>query len=303
MDKKLSDLHLDTENNKLSDLHLDTENNKLSDLRLDTKNKKLSTLRLDVGYKKGQPVVSRVSFDLHPGEVIAIIGGNGAGKSTVLKTITRQIQKLSGDISICEISESDLTEEAMAKKVSMVTTERIHPELMSCYDVVATGRYPYTGRLGILDQKDKEAIGDALQLVGATEIADVEFSKISDGQRQRVMLARAICQDTDVLILDEPTSFLDISFKLDILSVIKRLVGEKKKAVVMTIHELEFVPAMADVVIGIFDHKVYKIGTPKEILRGEDLETMYGMEKGSGRIMEEGLWQYARSLERLICQK
>ena len=265
--------------------------------------KKLSTIALDVGYKKGQPVVSQVSFALEPGEIIAIIGGNGAGKSTVLKTITGQLEKLSGDICICDLKDTQLSEEAMAKKVSMVTTERIHPELMSCYDVVATGRYPYTGRLGILGKEDKKAIWDAIELVGATEIAEVDFSKVSDGQRQRVMLARAICQDTDIMILDEPTSFLDVQFKLDILSIIKRLVKQNKKAVVMSIHELEFVPAMADQVIGVFNHKVYKIGTPQEILRGEDLEIMYGMKKGSGKMMEEGLWQYAQSLERLICQK
>ena len=265
--------------------------------------KKLRTLALDVGYQKGRPVVNRVSMDLYPGEIIAIIGGNGAGKSTVLKTITGQLEKLSGDIRICNRREEELTEEALAKMVSMVTTERIHPELMSCYEVAAMGRYPYTGRLGIMGDTDKRAVADALRMVGAADIATEDFSKVSDGQRQRVMLARAICQDTDILILDEPTSFLDVQFKLDILSVIKKLAKEQKKAVIMSIHELEFVPAMADKVIGIFDRQVYKIGTPREILKGENLEVMYGMKKGTGSIMEEGLWQYAHSLERLICQK
>lgn len=263
----------------------------------------LSTLALDVGYAKGKPVVNKVSFDVKKGEIIALIGGNGAGKSTILKTITRQLEKLSGEISICSMKDMELDEESMAKRVSMVTTERIHPELMSCYEVVATGRYPYTGRLGILGEEDERAIEEAIQMVGAKEISGEDFSKVSDGQRQRIMLARAICQDTDLLILDEPTSFLDVQYKLDILSVIRKLVKEKEKAVVMSIHELEFVPAMADLVIGIYNNAVYQVGTSKEILTGENLEVMYGMENGSGNVMAEGLWNYANSLERLICQK
>lgn len=265
--------------------------------------KKLSTIALEVGYKKGQPVVKQVSFDVKAGEIIAVVGANGAGKSTILKTITRQLNKLDGAIRICDMDDSEINEEAMAKKVSMVTTERIHPELMTCYDVVATGRYPYTGRLGILSDDDREAIAYAIDLVGAGTIVNEDFSKVSDGQRQRVMLARAICQDTDIMILDEPTSFLDIQFKLDILSIIRRLAKEQNKAVVMSIHELEFVPAVADIVIGIYDNSVYKIGSPKEILTGENLEVMYHMAAGEGKIMADGLWQYANALERLICQK
>ncbi len=105
------------------------------------------------------------------------------------------------------------------------------------------------------------------------------------------------------MILDEPTSFLDIQFKLDILTIIRKLAHEQNKAVVMSIHELEFVPAVADTVIGIYDNSVYKIGSPKDILTGEDLEVMYHMASGEGKIMAEGLWQYAQALERLICQK
>ena len=265
--------------------------------------KKLSTIALEVGYKKGKPVVKQVSFDVNAGEIIAIVGANGAGKSTILKTITRQLNKLDGDIRICDMDESDFSEEAMAKKVSMVTTERIHPELMTCYDVVATGRYPYTGRLGILSDKDREAIAYAIDLVGAKAITGEDFSKVSDGQRQRIMLARAICQDTDIMILDEPISFLDVQFKLDILSIIRKLAKEQNKAVVMSIHELEFVPAVADTVIGIYDNCVYKIGTPEDILTGENLQVMYSMASGEGKIMADGLWQYAKALERLICQK
>lgn len=255
----------------------------------------ISTVNLDVGYGKST-VVSDVNFEVAAGEIVAIIGANGAGKSTVLKTIVRQLKKLDGQIRICELDESILSEDEISKKISMVLTERIRPELMTCFDVVATGRYPYTGRLGILSEEDKLAVKSAIEIVGAEAVSDKDFSKVSDGQRQRVMLARAICQDTDIMILDEPTSFLDIQYKLDILSVIRRLAKEKGKAVIMTIHELEFVPAIADKVIAVADGKVYKSGTPSEIFTGENLETLYKMKSGAGNQIVKGLLTYSASL-------
>ena len=131
------------------------------------------------------------------------------------------------------------------------------------------------------------------------------------------MLARAICQDTDVLILDEPTSFLDVQFKLDILSIIKRLAKEKNKSVIMSIHELEYVPAVADVVVAIASNKVYKIGSPEDVLTGDNLEVTkcickkVGIETlipstlslNTGMILSEGLWEYAKAIEKMLCQK
>ena len=260
---------------------------------------KIRTINLQVGYGKN-PVLKDVSFDLQAGQIICLIGANGAGKSTVLKTITRQLKKLNGNVYMDGEDEAKLTETDVAKKLSMVMTERIHPELMTCFDVVATGRYPYTGTMGILSAEDKKIAFDALKMVGAEKIAEKEFAKISDGQRQRIMLARAICQDTDIMILDEPTSFLDLQFKLDILKVIKSLAKDKNVAVLMSIHELEFVPAIADLVIGIAGDKVYKIGTPKEILTGENIGKMYRMDEAESQILLDGMWDYAKAITRMI---
>lgn len=260
---------------------------------------KIKASGLQVGY--GLNVVLKdVSFDLNRGEIVCLIGANGAGKSTVLKTITRQLKKLSGKVYLNGEDESSLTEADVAKKLSMVMTERIHPELMTCFDVVATGRYPYTNSMGILSKEDVQVVNEALQMVNAEKIATKEFSKISDGQRQRIMLARAICQDTDIMILDEPTSFLDLQFKLDILKVIKRLAKEKNVAVLMSIHELEFVPAIADRVIGIDGDEVFKIGTPQEILTGENIAKMYKMDEGQSSLLLDGLWDYAGAITRTI---
>ena len=256
---------------------------------------------LTVGYKS--PVIEQATFTVEQGDIVALIGPNGAGKSTVLKTIVRQIEKLEGKIYVLGDEEETLSEEALARKLSMVSTEPVRPELMSAYEVVATGRYPYTGRLGILSQKDKDKVEEAIGLVGAENVADKDFMKISDGQKQRVMLARAICQEPEVLILDEPTSFLDIQFKIDILSVIKRLAKDRNIAVLMSIHELEFVPAVADYVVAVDGGKVAKIGKPEDVITGPQIEAIYHMKKGTGAPLVESLWQYAKGLESILNSK
>ena len=135
-------------------------------------------------------------------DITAIVGPNGSGKSTILKTITKQLKTIGGSVFLGKESMRELTDSEISRHLSMVMTERIHTELLSGRDVVATGRYPYTGRLGILSQQDWKKVDEAIALVHAGEVQQQDFRRISDGQRQRLMLARAICQDTQVLILE-----------------------------------------------------------------------------------------------------
>lgn len=121
--------------------------------------------------------------------------------------------------------------------MAVVLTDRIKTELMTCHDIVATGRYPYTGRLGILTQEDERLVEEAMQAVHAQELGNRDFNAISDGQKQRVLLARAICQDPDVIVLDEPTSFLDVKYKLELLSILERMARQKKITVIMSLHK------------------------------------------------------------------
>ena len=206
--------------------------------------KKESGIRLEdvaAGYGR-KALLNHISLHVSPGNVLTLIGPNGAGKSTILKTVTRQLAELGGTIFLEGTAMSRMREEEVARTLAMVMTERLHPEFMTCREVVATGRYPYTGRLGILSAEDWKLVDDAMQLVHAGDTADRNFSQISDGQRQRVMLARAICQEPRILILDEPTSYLDMRYKIDILSSIRRLAAERNMAVVMSLHELDFDP-------------------------------------------------------------
>ena len=238
--------------------------------------KLIETENLSVGYEN-KLLISKINFCVNSGEIVTLIGPNGSGKSTVLKTIAKQIKSKGGRISILGKEISLLRESDIAKKISLVMTERIRPELMTCRDVVATGRFPYTGRLGLLGENDWKIVDDAIKLVHAEEIAGCNFLETSDGQRQRIMLARAICQDTPVIILDEPTSFLDMFYKIDIIRTIWKLARTQKKSIVMSLHELDLVRAVSDKIICVDGNSVCKIGSVSDVFCGGFIQKLYGL--------------------------
>ena len=236
----------------------------------------LRTNALAVGYGN-KVVLSGVDIQVEPGKVVCLIGPNGSGKSTILKTITKQLKKKDGKILLLDKDMDSMKADEIAVHMSMVMTNRIDPELMTCREVVETGRYPYTGRLGVLTNKDKDVVANALAFVKAENEADRLFSQISDGQRQRIMLARAICQEPDVLVLDEPTSFLDIGFKLELLRGIIKLAREKNIAIIMSLHEIELASKIADTIVALNGDKVVKAGTPEEIFKDSFVQNLYGI--------------------------
>ena len=237
----------------------------------------LETSNLAAGY--GQALISEINLKAEPGKILVLIGPNGSGKSTVLKTLTRQLKILGGSVSLLGKDMARMKESEVAGCISMVMTERIHPESMTCREVAATGRYPHTGRLGILSDEDWRAVDDALKMVHAEEFAAKDFAKVSDGQRQLIMLARAICQNTAVIILDEPTSYLDMYYKLELLKIIRCLAHEKQKAVIMSLHELDLVKMIADVVVCLDGTKIVRTGAPDEIFTGSFIQKLYGIKE------------------------
>lgn len=244
----------------------------------EAKNEELiATEELSVGYGR-QVVISGINISVAPGQILTLIGPNGSGKSTILKTLTTELKKIAGTIAIANKDLGTMKESDIAKKLSMVTTERIKPELMTCRDVIATGRYPYTGRLGILSKEDWDKVDEAIAFLQAEEVADQEFHKISDGQRQRVMIARAFCQDTDIIVLDEPTSFLDMRYKLDLMKKIHMLAKEKNKAIIMSLHELDLAAQISDTIACVDGERVSKVGKPEEIFTGDFIQKLYGVE-------------------------
>ena len=240
----------------------------------------LHTADLAVGYNK-KALIQDIEISVRPGQIVTLIGPNGAGKSTILKSITRQLDPIAGTVNIRDTSIRHIPERKFAQTVSVMMTGWTDPEWMLCEEVVESGRFPYTGRLGLLSAHDREKVQEAMELVHVTELAQRNFTQISDGQRQRVMLARAICQEPDILILDEPTSFLDIRHKLELLSLLKDLVRQKQLAVIMSLHEIDLAQKISDYVLCIKGDHIDRCGTPEEVFTSAYIHELYGVHQGS----------------------
>lgn len=238
------------------------------------------TRQMSVGYGK-EPLIRDIEIGLDKGEILTLIGPNGAGKSTVLKSIAGQLKLLGGAVYLDKKEMAGMSGAELSKEMSVVFTERMKTELMTCEDVAATGRYPYTGRFGILSKEDKALVEEAMELVHVTEIRDRDFTKISDGQRQRVMLARAICQEPDILILDEPTSFLDVKYKLEFLSLLQKLKRKKGLTVIMSLHELELAERISDRILCLKGEYVERFGRPEDIFAQGYIGSLFGIETGA----------------------
>lgn len=233
--------------------------------------------KLSVGYD-GQALVRDISIGIEPGEIVSLIGPNGSGKSTILKSIVRQLSIVAGTVLLSGEDLSKMREQDTARQMAVVLTDRIKAELMTCYDIVATGRYPYTGRFGKLTSEDEEKVEEAIRLVHAEEIGPRSFQAISDGQKQRILLARAIAQDPQIIVLDEPTSYLDMRYKLELLTILKRLSREKKVTIVMSLHEIDLAQRVSDKILCVRENHAFSYGTPEEIFRGDLLKELYGLD-------------------------
>ena len=238
------------------------------------------TEKMSVGYQ-GKPLIQNIEIRLNKGEILTLIGPNGAGKSTILKSIAKQLKLLDGVVYLNQKDLARMSGRSLSQQMAVVFTEKMKTELMTCEDVVATGRYPYTGHLGIVSKEDEPLIEQAMEFVHVTEIKDRDFTKISDGQRQRVMLARAICQEPEIIILDEPTSFLDVKHKLEFVSVLQDLRAQKGLTVIMSIHELELAQKVSDRILCVNGEYVERFGRPEEIFQAGYIKSLFGIETGS----------------------
>ena len=233
--------------------------------------------RLSVGYAH-KAVVSEMDFSIMSGEIVALIGENGSGKSTLLKTLIKDLPPVSGKVFIEGRETGKLSANDIAKAMAIVMTRSVKPDYFTCYDMVASGRYPYTDRLGRLKSEDKKAVEEAMRLTGTESLSEKYVTDISDGQRQLIMLARAIAQDPQILILDEPTSFLDIRHKLLFSKAVKALVSDRHLAVLMSIHELDLVREMSDRIIALKDGRIDSQGSTEEILTDGYIKELFRLE-------------------------
>ena len=202
----------------------------------------IELFNLSVGYKQSQgaplEILKGLSFSAAHGEMVALIGSNGTGKSTLLRTIAGFQPWFAGDIRVGgrSIKLFDLRE--MARIISFVSTESIRIPNMTVFDLVAYGRFPYTNWIGSLTEADREVIDMAVRMVGIEKLSGRPVLQISDGERQRAMIARALAQDTPVIILDEPTAYLDVSNKYEIFHLLQTMASERNKTIILSTHDL-----------------------------------------------------------------
>lgn len=229
----------------------------------------LRTTDLQIGYKgKGgrtAVVAENISVDLHAGELICLLGPNGSGKSTLIKTLAGMHKSLKGDIELFEKSVANLSNKQIAMQLSTVLTDRLRVGNLSVYNLVAFGRSPYTGWLGSLSKEDEEKVRWAIEATGLVDFVHRDISKLSDGERQKVMIARALAQDTSVILLDEPTAHLDLPNRVEIIRLLRRLSHETGKGILLSTHELDLALKAGD--------RIWLMNREKELFQGvpEDL--------------------------------
>ena len=244
---------------------------------------------LSAGYR-GKAVVQSVNLEIKKGEIISFIGPNGAGKSTLLKTLYRELSPVAGAVFIDGGDVSKMPLKELARKMSIVTTDRIKPEHMTCREVVMAGRLPYTDGFGVLGKEDRQVAEDAIALMKIEDFADKQFNNLSDGQKQRTLIARAIAQSPEYLVMDEPTSYLDIRYRMELMEVLEGL-AKKGVTIVMSIHELELAVSVSDRLLLVYDDGKTLCKTPSEVMEEgliRDLfsltDEMYEKIYGKGRI-------------------
>lgn len=230
---------------------------------------------LKAGYHKNA-VLTGVNLRVEKGEIISLIGPNGGGKSTLLRSISGELKAMGGAVFLGDREIGTIPLKELARRMAIVNTDRVKPEHMSAYDVVLSGRLPYSDGFGLFEKKDHQAAKDACELMSISDISGRAFLAMSDGQKQRTLIARAICQDPEYLIMDEPTSYLDIRHRLELMEVIKKL-SERGVTMIMSLHELELALEISDRCLLVKDDGTTLCMTPREIIDSGVIQPLYGL--------------------------
>jgi len=236
----------------------------------------ITAVSLSTGYR-GRPVLASVSLSVRSGELVAVIGPNASGKTTLLKTLASLLKPLAGAVYIDGSEASRIGAQERARRVGLVLTEQPRGLQLTVFEVVALGRYPHTGLLATLTGVDRREVMRALQDVGLAGLAGRRFSELSDGQRQKVMIARALAQEPRVLILDEPVTFLDPRARIEVLKTIWRVCRERGVAVIASLHEVELALRMADRLVVVDGGGVEVYDSPEDFAAAGGLSSLYGM--------------------------
>lgn len=234
---------------------------------------------LTTGYQLARGI-KRVSSELelvaYSGELTALMGPNGSGKSTLIQTLAGLIAPLSGEVWLAGEAQERLTAQERARLMSIVLSERIEHTGLSVEDIVATGRYPYTGLRGKLTTSDRAIIAHSLALCRAEHLRSRQFVELSDGERQRIMIARALAQDTPLMLLDEPTAHLDLPSRIEVLMMLRGLARSLNKCILVSTHELDLAMQWSDA-IWLFDREQgVEVAAPEDLVLSQSIERTFG---------------------------
>ena len=236
---------------------------------------------LSVTYRQTDPsgvlALDQVSLSVQPGEILVVIGPNGAGKSTLIRAVSGALPVLSGSVSVNGKDLAHLSSIQRARQLAVVPQARNMPAAFTVFQSVLMGRTPYLGWLGQTSSQDHRVTRRSLEQTLTLELAERRVGELSGGEQQRVLLARALAQDTPVLLLDEPTTHLDLQHQSSLLNLVRQLADDKKLAVLMVLHDLNLASLYADRVALLVAGRVRAIGTPQEVLTEQDLSSVYNL--------------------------
>ena len=236
----------------------------------------LKIVDLEIGYHK-KTIMKGINISSSSNKLIGVIGRNGKGKSTLLKTISGLLPPIEGNVIFNGLNINTISDKKRAKLLSIVFSTTVAIENITVFDFVAYGRYPYTNWLGINTDSDKKTIKNALQLCGVNELKDRFYSELSDGERQKVNIARVIAQDTPLIVLDEPTAHLDLINKVEVLKLLKELAANHNKMIVISTHQIEMALQLCDE-IWILNNNEIEINTPNELSENNKLNVLFDNE-------------------------
>lgn len=260
----------------------------------------LELKNLATGYmtKREKKVVTEgINAELNRGELVCLIGPNGAGKSTLMRTISGTQKPLRGEVFLNGTNIYGIPPRDLAKKLSLVLTERVNAGMLSAYEVVALGRYPHTNWSGKLSQSDHRIIEEAIEMAGATELAERSLSELSDGERQKIMVARAFAQEPEVMILDEVTAFLDLPRRVEIMKLLRNMANQSGKCILLSTHDMDLALRSSDRIWLLPKGERLQIGSPEDLILDGNFERAFSsegvsfdLESGSFRIHNEYQW-------------
>lgn len=234
----------------------------------------LSCKDLSVGYKDST-ILSNINLDFEPSQFISLLGPNGAGKTTLLRTLSRHLKPVSGSVLIGGRPLDSMRQDELAKIMAIVLTDKVTPPLFSASEFVALGRYPHTNFLGRMSQEDKDVVIQALIAVNAENLSNREFTSLSDGEKQKVLVARALAQEPKILLLDEPTAHLDLKHRVEVMSILRDLCATKNITVIASLHDVDIAAKVSDKVALIKNGAVTGWGAPEEVLSSKDVAELY----------------------------